>query len=129
MPVKPTSIPNFTTSRARSFMGCPLCVMQSTTRLGSRNEGHRPGLGDFVVLVGRSAADPDRTDDLAVCLQGDAPGKDNDPAPVRLRDTEQRLLGLAHGRQLLGRDVEGAGGPRLVLCDLNAAQPGAVHAG
>jgi hypothetical protein len=52
------------------------------------------GLRNGVVLLSRSAADTDRTDDLAVLLQRDATSKNHDLAVVGSMDSKELIAGL-----------------------------------
>ena len=52
------------------------------------------GLRNGVVLLSRSAADTDRTDDLAVLLQRDATSKNHDLAVVGSVDSKELIAGL-----------------------------------
>jgi hypothetical protein len=81
-----------------------------------------------LVLGAEAAADADGADDFAVLLDGDAAGEDHDLAVVGGVDAEELVAGLREGAEGSGFDVEGAGGPGLLLGDVDRADPGAVHA-
>jgi hypothetical protein len=81
-----------------------------------------------VVLFAGTAADTDRADDFAILFQRDAAGEDHDAAVVGGIDAEELAAGLGVGGEVFGGGVEGAGGVGLLDRDVDAAEPGAVHA-
>ena len=81
-----------------------------------------------MILFSSAAADPNRPDDLTIPIKRDAASKGHDPTTVRYLDAEELVARLTVLSQLRGRDVERSRGPRLVVCDLDAADPGPVHA-
>ena len=78
--------------------------------------------------VCRAAADADRADHVAALLEGDAAGKDHYPAVVGGVNAEELAAGLSVLRQVLGADVERPGGLGFFDRDVDAAEPGFVHA-
>src|ERR1700761_5277646 len=101
-------------------MGPPPWIERVSERRGAR-------FGDGMILVAGTATDSDGTDDLTVSLERDAPGEDHDLSIVGSVDAEELSAGLRVGRQIFGRNVEGAGGVCLLDGDVDAAQPGVVH--
>src|SRR6266545_1639371 len=80
-----------------------------------------------VVLLSRSAADADRAHDFAVTLQWDAAGENHYFAVIGRMDSKELPARLRMGRKILGCDIESAGGVGLLLCDVDTANPRAVH--
>ena len=74
-----------------------------------------------VVLIAGASGDADGADYLAVLLDGDAAGEDHDLAIVGGVDAEELIAGLGVGGEVLGSDVEGAGGPGLLDGDVYGA--------
>src|ERR1019366_805457 len=81
-----------------------------------------------MVLLARAAADADGAYNFAVALQRDTAREDHNLAVVRGMDAEKLSARLRVRRQVFGRDVEGARGVGLLLRNIDAADPGAVHA-
>jgi len=81
-----------------------------------------------VILIAGASGDADSADYLAVLLDGDAAGEDHDLAVVGGVDAEELVAGLGVGGEVLGGDVEGAGGPGLFDGDVDGAEPGVFHA-
>src|SRR3954447_26902430 len=92
-------------------------------------EGCDARFGDLVILLDAPPADTDRADDAATGFERDAAGEDDQPALVRGVDPEQGLVGLAERCGVLRRHVERTGWVRLVLGDVDRAQPVAVNSG
>jgi hypothetical protein len=93
-----------------------------------RLEGGCAGFGYGLVLLAAASGDADGSDDFAVLLEGDAASKDHDLAVIGGVDAEELLAGLGVVAEVLGGDVEGAGGPGLFLGDVDGAEPGVGHA-
>src|SRR5690242_14937108 len=72
-----------------------------------------PGFGDGLVLIARTATDADGTHDHAVAHERHASGEDRHPAVIGGVDAEELLRRLRVLAEILGRDVEGPGRPRL----------------
>jgi len=81
-----------------------------------------------VVLIAGASGDADGADYLAVLLDGDAAGEDHDLAIVGGMDSEELVAGLGVLSEVLGGDVEGAGGPGFFDGDIDGAEPGVFHA-
>ncbi len=88
----------------------------------------RAGLGDGLILRARAAADPDGAHDLVAAFERDAAGKNHDLAVVGSMDAVERFARLREGGECLGGNVESTRGPGLLDGDVDAAQPGFVHA-
>src|SRR5205807_10342908 len=97
-------------------------------RAARGSECARAGFGDGLVLLAGAAADAEATDDFTALLEGDAAGEDHDLAVVGGGDAEELAAGLAEAGEILGGDVEGPGGPGLLDGDVDAAEPGVLHA-
>src|ERR1700738_883095 len=74
-------------------------------------EGCDAGFRNRVVMCSGGAADSDGADDFAVILPGDAAGEDHNLAVVGGVDAEELVARLRVVAEVLGGDVEGAGGP------------------
>jgi len=59
-----------------------------------------------VILVSRSAADSDRSNDLSILLQWNTAGEDHDLAVVGCMNTEELTTGLRVRCQILCLNVE-----------------------
>jgi hypothetical protein len=91
------------------------------------SKSQRAGFGDCLVLFARSAADADAADNLVATLQRNASREDHDSTVIGRVNPEELTAGLAVFREILGRNVEGAGGPGLVDRDVDAANPSFIH--
>src|SRR6478609_3946259 len=90
-------------------------------------QGFGSGLGDGVVIVDSTSADPDRSDDVtAVVAQRNTTGEGDQPA-VGYFDVVEGATGLGQNTQLTGVHVEQARGLGLLDGDVDAAKPRAVH--
>src|ERR1700677_494754 len=91
-------------------------------------EGRCAGFCDGVVLIARAAAYTDGSYYFSVFLERAAAGEDHHLAVVGGVDAEELAAGLRVRREIFGGDVEGAGGPGLLLGDVDGADPGVGHA-
>src|SRR5258707_10630466 len=81
-----------------------------------------------MVLAARTSADPNGAHNFSVLLERHAPGEDHDLAVVRRMNSEKLPTRLAVSGKILGGDVERARGVGLLLRNIDAANPGAIHA-
>src|SRR5258705_8274507 len=88
----------------------------------------RAGFRDGLVLFPESAAYADSSHHLLTAFKGKAAGKNHDTSVIGDVYPEELIAGLAVLGQILGGDIEGAGGPRFVDRNIDAADPRAVHA-
>src|SRR3954470_6724538 len=88
----------------------------------------RPRFGAGLVVFDRRARHADRADDYVVLRLDRHAAGEGDQAAVADLDHVERLARLAELADLAGRHVEVAGRPRLLLRDVDAAEPRAVHA-
>src|SRR5699024_11343497 len=92
-------------------------------------EGRHPRRGDGLVVVGGAPGGSDRTDHGSVVeLQRDTAGEGDQPVVGEL-DVVQRFARLRHRAEGGGLHVEVPGGACLLPRDVDAAEPGPVHAG
>jgi hypothetical protein len=86
------------------------------------------GLRHSLILLSRSAAYTDRANDFSAALQGNATGKDHDSTVIRDMNAEKLPARLRMLGEIFGRNIEGAGGKCFIDRDVDAADPGAIHA-
>src|SRR5260370_8559758 len=98
---------------ATSFL---ICNPAKATAL----KGLRPGLGNRVILLPRSATYADRTDDLAVAVQRYAPSENHDSPVVRGVDTKELGAWLRMSAEILRGNVECAPGQAFLDVHINA---------
>jgi hypothetical protein len=91
-------------------------------------EGGCTCFGYCVILFTGASTDADCADDFTLFLERNAAGKDHNLAVVGGVDAEELVAGLGVGAEVLGGDVEGAGGPGFFLRDVDGAEPGVGHA-
>src|SRR3984885_2208596 len=91
-------------------------------------EGRGAGFGYRLVLLARTAADANRTDDFSGTLERHAASEDHDAAIVGSVDAEEVAAGLREGRQIAGGNIKGTGGEGFLDRNVDAAEPRAVHA-
>src|SRR4026208_1741006 len=80
-----------------------------------------------MVLFARTATHADGAHYLAASLERNATGKNHDPAIVGRMNPKKLPSRLAMRCQVLGSDIEGAGGKSLLNRNVYAAQPGPIH--
>jgi hypothetical protein len=84
--------------------------------------------GDGVILNSGSATDANGADDFAFLFEWDASGEDHHFAVIGCVDAEELIAGLGVLGEILGGNVEGAGGPGFLLGDVDGAKPSVGHA-
>src|ERR1700688_2754813 len=89
---------------------------------------HCAGLCHHVILLAGAAANSHRADNLPISFQRDAASEDHDAAMIGNVNSEELAARLRMLRQVPGRDIEGAGGKRLIDRYVDAADPGPIHA-
>jgi hypothetical protein len=75
-----------------------------------------------------AATDSDRADDGSAMPQWNAAGKDHHASVIGCVDAKKLLARLAVFGELRGFDIESARRERFVDRDIDAADPGAIHA-
>jgi len=91
------------------------------------HESGGAGRGHGLVLLPRTAADPNRPNHLPLPLQRNSPSEDHHPGMIARVNPEELVAGLAALRERLGLNIEGARSPRLVDRNIDAPDPGAIH--
>src|SRR5438874_4936999 len=98
------------------------------SRRGGRSESGRAGFGHGVVLVARTPTHPDGAYYFAIALERYPTGKNHDLAVVGGMDAEKLPARLRVCSQVFGGDIECSGGISLFHGNIDAADPGAIHA-
>src|SRR5438067_4532214 len=91
-------------------------------------ERRRAGFSNGMVLVTRTTTYADGAYYFTVALERDAAGKNHDLAIVGGMDAEKLPAGLRVLCQIFGGDVKRARGVGLFHGNVDAADPGAIHA-
>src|SRR5271154_1666794 len=91
-------------------------------------ECFRPSFRHSVILVSGTAAHAHAADHVSAAPQRNAAGEHHHPPLVGHVDAEELPARLRILREILRRNIEGAGSVRLVNRDIDATDPGAVHA-
>src|SRR5450631_2692318 len=86
------------------------------------------GLCYSVILLSGAAADSYCADNLPISFQRDAASEDHDAAVIGNVNSEELATRLQMLCEVLGWDIERAGGKCLIDRDVNAADPGPIHA-
>src|SRR5262245_13127308 len=81
-----------------------------------------------MILIPRASTDTDRAHHVAIALQRNSAGENHDLAVIGSVNSEELPAGLGVRRQILGCYIKGAGSERLVDRNIDAADPGAIHA-
>src|ERR1700744_1642946 len=81
-----------------------------------------------MILFAGPSADTDRADHLASALDGNAPGEDHDLAVIGNVDPEELLTALRVLSQRFCIQIKGLRRERLLLRNVDTADPGAIHA-
>src|SRR5438067_462198 len=97
-------------------------------RRSGRSESGRAGFGHGVVLVARTAAHANGANYFSIALKRYPTRKNHDLAIVRGVDAEKLPAGLRVRCQVFGGDVKRARGISLLHGNIDAADPGAIHA-
>src|ERR1700691_22806 len=92
------------------------------------SERRRPGFRDCVILVAGAAADADRAYYLAVFLKRDTARENHDLSVIRGVDAKELAARLRMMCEIFSRDIECRRRIGLLLRDIDAADPRAVHA-
>src|SRR5581483_12306072 len=85
------------------------------------------GSCDRDVLIDAATARSDCADHHTVALDGNSAAEDHDLGIMWRVEPEAHLARLRDPRQIIGRHIEGACGPRFVDCDVDAPEPRTVH--
>jgi hypothetical protein len=96
--------------------------------LVASSKGFRSSFGHRVVLIAGSAAHSDSSQHFSPLLERDASGKNHDLAVIGCMDAKKLSTRLRMGGEIFGGDVEGARGVSLLDRNVDAAEPGAIHA-
>src|SRR5438552_10015890 len=91
-------------------------------------EGRRASFGYGMVLVTRTTTYADGAYYFTVALERDAAGENHDLAIVGGVDPKELAAGLRMLCQFFGSDVKRARGVGLLHGNIDAADPGAIHA-
>src|SRR5579862_8782952 len=81
-----------------------------------------------MILGSQAPAYADGAHNLSVALEWNAAGEDHDPAVVGNVYAEELIAALRIFGQSLGFDVKGAGRERFIHGDVDASNPGSLHA-
>src|SRR6185312_7954442 len=92
------------------------------------NESAGARFGDRMILFARAATHADGPDDLAGALERHATGKDHHAPLVGGVDAEELASGLRELREVLRRDIERARCKGFLDRDIDAPNPGLIHA-
>src|SRR5580658_1914858 len=92
------------------------------------SEGRGAGFGHRLVLLTRTAAHANRTDDFSGTPERHAACKDHDAPVVGSVDAKEVAAGLREGRQIAGGNIKGPGGEGFLDRNVDTAEPRAVHA-
>jgi hypothetical protein len=84
--------------------------------------------GYGVILDSGAATDANGADDFAFLFEGNASGEDHYFAVIGCVDAEELIARLGVLGEILGGNVEGAGGPGFLLGDVDGAKPRVGHA-
>src|ERR1700687_3398365 len=112
----------------RSLSLAVMAVNMSCTISPSYLERGSAGFGDGVVLLAPTTAHADRAHNFSVAFQRNASGKDHDFAIVGDMNAEELSARLRMCGQVLGRNIECPRGVGLLHGNIDAADPGTVHA-
>jgi hypothetical protein len=85
------------------------------------------GFGYSLILLPGATAYADAAHHLVTALERNAAGEDHHASVIRSVNAKELIAGLAMRGEILGSNIEGASGPRLVLRDVDTADPRLIH--
>jgi hypothetical protein len=114
--------------KSPAYGGAFLVGLAGALKRVLRTECAGGGFSDSLILFARTAADAHSSNDLIAVFERDATGKDHDAPVIGGMNSEELVSALRILTQSLGFDVESTGGKGFIDGDIDAADPGALHA-